>query len=476
MDGFPCVSASLLGFCLGSTVGWTSPMQPLLTSEFPPVGSEPMTTEAVAWLGSINFMGTIIGTLFWGVAADRWGRKTTSSLVAIPYIVSWTLIYTATNIESLLVARIIGGIGNSGAIVNVPVFITEIAQDDLRGFFGSFFGLAINAGVLFGYTVGTYLQYHGLALSCMMVPIFFLATFIWLPETPMFLWKKGRTDEAERSLMWYKGGDLLETENVLSKYKTMTSSQSMKKPSLKTLVSTRGTVKAMVIGVGLMVAVQGSGIFPILNFAVSIFEMCGTSLSPHHSAIILGSTQLAFGFLCSLVVDRLGRKSLLMSSLVTMTFSLGLLGTYLFFFGDQPAHPVLSWIPIICLSMHVVFFSLGLGAVCYVIVGEIFPPEIRGLAMSTLAFVTGVLAFTIIKLFPTMRRVMKPYGIFFFYSSCCLFFAFFFYFNLPETKGKPQNVILKILNGEELTDEENAEETQRLHDVKHPNIVKKGIV
>lgn len=451
-------------------------MQPLLTSEFPPVGSEPMTIEAVAWLGSINFMGTIIGTLFWGVAADRFGRKTTSSLVAVPYIVSWVLILTASNIESLIVARIIGGIGNSGAVVNVPVFVTEIAQDDLRGFFGSFFGLAINAGVLFGYTVGTYLKYHGLAFSCLVVPIFFLGTFIWLPETPMFLWKKGQTNEAERSLMWYTGGNLIETEKSLSKYKTMTCGQSTKKPNLKSLVSTRGTIKAMVIGVGLMVAVQGSGIFPILNFAVSIFEMCGTSLSPHHSAIILGSIQLAFGVLCSLVVDRLGRKSLLMSSLITMTFSLGLLGTYLLFYGDQPAHYILSWVPIICLSMHVVFFSLGLGAVSYVIIGEIFPPEIRGIAMSSLAFVTGVLAFTIIKLFPTMRRVMKPYGIFFFYSSCCLFFAFFFYFNLPETKGKSQNVILKMLNGEELSEEENAEETQRLQSVKLPTIVKKGIV
>ncbi|KAG8286839.1 hypothetical protein J6590_050826 [Homalodisca vitripennis] len=466
---------SLLGFCLGTTLGWVSPMQPLLTSPHPPVGTQPMSEGTIAWLGSINFIGSVIGTFFWGIAADRMGRKTAASLVAIPFIASWTLILAAQNTTWLIIARIVAGIGNSGATVNVPIFISEIAQDDLRGFFGSFLILFINIGVLFSYVIGTYLKYNWLAICCMTVPVIFVLTFIWVPETPMFYWKNGQTNKAEQSLLWYRGGDENETEKVLSKYKTISRNQ-YKKPSLKSLVATTGTTKALIIGIALMTSVQGSGIFPILNFAVSIFDMCGTSLTAYQSAIIMGTVQFIFTCFCSVLVDRLGRKVLLVGSLMMMTVSLLVLGSYLFFLANQSMNPILRGIPIVSLSLHVIAFAVGVGPVPFIIMAEIFPPEIRGLAMSQLQLITGILAFTTVKLFPIMKKLLKPQGCFWFYSFCCLVFSIFFSFYLPETKGKPQNVILKLLNKEDLTNYDTNEVTKNIKEKQSLPLVQKDNV
>lgn len=453
-------------------MGWTSPMQPLLTSDHSPIGTEPMTMDTIAWLGSINYLGSIVGSFLWGPAADQLGRKRASSLVAIPYIFSWLLVLTARSTTWLLVARLVVGIGNSGSTVNVPVFIAEIAQDDLRGFLGSFFSISVCIGVLFAFVVGTYFQYFGLAFSCLVVPVLYFLTFVWLPETPMFLWKSGMAEKAADSLMWYRGGDIAEVDKALSKYKSIpTNNGRTKKPSLKSLVATRGTKKAMILGVALMIAVQGSGIFPIVNFAVSIFEMCGTSLTPYESAIILGSMQLISSVLCSMLVDRLGRKILVVGSQIIMTISLSLLGLYLFYFTTPP-DSVLSWTPIVLLSLHIVAFAGGLGAVAFIIVGEIFPPEVRGLAMSQLSLVTGVCAFLVIKLFPTLKDILKPHGVFLLYSLSCLVLCIFFSFNLPETKNIPQSVILKMLNGEELTKDEVASEAKPLRELRLAPIVR----
>lgn len=454
-------------------MGWTSPMQPLLTSHHSPIGTEPMSMDTIAWLGSINYLGSVVGSFLWGPAADQLGRKRASSLVAIPYILSWVMVLTARSTTWLMVARLVVGIGNSGSTVNVPVFIAEIAQDDLRGFLGSFFSISVCIGVLFAFVIGTYFQYYGLASCCLAVPIVYFATFIWLPETPMFLWKSGLTDQAEDSLMWYRGGDIVEVEKVLSKYKSIpTTNARTKKPSMKSLVATRGTKKALILGVALMIAVQGSGIFPIVNFAVSIFEMCGTSLTPYESAIILGSMQLISSVLCSMLVDRLGRKILVVGSQIIMTISLSLLGMYLFYFTTPPQDSILSWTPIVLLSLHIVAFAGGLGAVAFIIVGEIFPPEIRGLAMSKLALVTGVCAFLVIKLFPTLKDILKPHGVFLLYSLSCFVLCIFFSFYLPETKNIPQSVILKILNGDKLAQDEVGSEAEPLHDMKRAPIVR----
>lgn len=425
-------------------------MEPLLTSANPPVGTEPMTEDTFAWLCSINFIGTIIGALFWGTVMDHLGRKNTSCIIAFPLILSWALILTAKTPEWLLFARLVAGIGNSGTSVTVPPFISEIAQDDLRGTLGCFVTIFINLGVLFSYVVGSYFKYHILALSCLMIPVLFILIVIWFPETPMFLWRSGKEEEAKKSLLWYRGGDRQETEKTLSKFKLMQNNR-MDSPTLISLVSVRGTRKALIITMALTFAIQLSGFFAILSFSENIFKSCGTSLSPSQSAIATATVLFVFSCFCSVLVDRLGRKILLVGTLILLSLTLAALGLYLFLFGNRKERSLLDLIPIVCICVHVTAFAIGLGPIYYVIISEIFPPEIRGCALSKATLVNGVLAFAVLKLFPTLKTVLHLYGCLWFYSACCLFLTIFFVIYFPETKGKSQFEILNILNEEDDT-------------------------
>ncbi|XP_046664102.1 facilitated trehalose transporter Tret1-like isoform X1 [Homalodisca vitripennis] len=443
--------ASLLGFTGGSVLGWTSPMQPLLMSPDPPVGTDPMTEDNVAWLGSINFVGTFLGSFFWGIVADSWGRKKTACLVAIPFILHWILTMVAKNFYWLIIARLIAGIGNNGAVASVPAFISEMAQDDLRGFFGSFYVIFINIGMMYSYVIGTYFHYYGLSIACIVIPLIFLLSFIWIPESPIFLFNNGQTANAEKSLFWYKGGDAVEAEKVLSTYKHEPNSKN-NKLSVMSLFATRGTTKAFILGLALMISLQICGITAIMSFAVSIFEMCGTSLTPYHSALLLGSMQVVFTCSSSFLVDRLGRKFLLVTSMMVMAFSLAVLGTYLFFLHGQSVDSVFRWTPVVSLSVCVSAFAIGVSPVTFIIMGEIFPTYIKSYAIAKLLMVLGTTAFIFVKCFPIMKSLLKPHGLFWLYAVSSLAFSIFFYYHLPETKGKSLSEILRILNNKGFED------------------------
>ncbi|XP_046664105.1 facilitated trehalose transporter Tret1-like [Homalodisca vitripennis] len=443
---------------MGTTWSWLSPMQPLLTSENPPVGTEPMTEHTIAWLGSLSFAGSIIGALFWDIAADRLGRKMTLFLVAVPFIISWIMILVAQNVTWLLVARLIAGLGNNGATVVVPFFISEISQDDLRGFFGSFFMIFSSAGMLFSNVVGYYLKYEGLAISGMLIPIVFVLIFASIPETPVCLWQNKRYNKAKQTLLWYRGGDVTVTETELLKYSAFTQTSQSKRPPLKALIATKGNTKALLIASASYMAFQASGILPIAAYSVSIFEICGTSINAFQSAIIIASVQLVFGCVGSPLVDRLGRKVLLGGTLLVSSACLAILGGYLYFVADRSVNPVLEWIPILSLSIHVIAFAVGIGPVPFVITSEIFPLEIKGLALAKLQFLNCMFTFGFVKVFPDMIRYLGPYGCFWVFSTLCVLTSAFFILYFPETKGKSQDEILRLLNG---CDKEN--ETEKLY-------------
>ncbi|XP_054264490.1 facilitated trehalose transporter Tret1-2 homolog [Macrosteles quadrilineatus] len=462
--------ANLSAFSIGTMLGWTSPMQPLLSSAHPPIGSEPLSAEFISWLGSINFIGALCGTLFWGILSDRLGRKHTAIIVAVPFIIAWLLKIVAQNGWWLLVARIIIGIGCSGVIINTPIYVTEMAEDKIRGSLGSYLMIFLNAGCVFSYIIGSLTSYHGLAAICLCVPIIFLVTFPNLPESPVYLWTHGKKTEAENSLLWFRGGNTLQTMKEIENLQQKTG-KAFEKPCFRDLFDSKGVKKALFISISFVVGQQFCGILAILTYTVKIFQDSGSSLSAHNSMIIVGVLQLSSAFTSSLLVDRAGRRVLLIMSYFAMAVSLTVLGCYLYF-QDDSWNPLLKWIPITCLSVNVVFYSIGVGPVPFVVISEIFPPNIRGFAMSKIQMLGTTLSFASVKTFPTLTNLLGSHGCFLFYASFCLILTLFTFLYVPETKGKSLQAILKQLNGEELTKAEESEYTE-LYGTQQSTIVKK---
>ena len=388
--------------------------QPLLTSNDPPVGAEPMSLETVSWIGSINYLGSVLGAVFWGQISDHFGRKHTAFILALPFVFSWLMTLSAQNPNNLIVARVIAGVDCSGAIINTPVYITEIASDKIRGTLGSYFMLFFNAGCLFSYTIGAFVSYHTMAAVCLAVPIVYLLSIVWLPESLVYLWTHDKKAEAEKSLLWFRGDDTVHINDELNRLKPTPIQE--RQVGWKELMKTKGMKKAMSICVILVFAQHMSGILAILTYAVLIFQQTGSSITPHASAIMLVCLQLIAVLFSSTVVDMAGRKILLLTSMISTRLCLSVLGVYLYFKDDTWNVSVYGWIPVLSLSLHVLSFALGTGSVSFVVMSEIYLPEIRGRALSQTHIFSTVLSFTLARMFPLMKRYLHLYGCFWFFS------------------------------------------------------------
>ncbi|XP_014290832.1 facilitated trehalose transporter Tret1 [Halyomorpha halys] len=433
---------SILAFIFGTSVGWPSPVQPLLQSDKSPVGK--LSAEDVSWLASLTFLGGIAGSFIWSRIADRFGRKFCGYSVTAPFLVGLGLITFCHNRYLLLVARFINGLGGSGALILSPTYISEVATDSVRGALGSFVILYLNAGIVFAYSLGAVVDYDTLNYICLSIPILFIFLFFWIPESPEFLWSQGKKEKAFNSLLWLRSNNIKCVEDELFIYNTKCQDGSV---SYAALVSNRGRRMGMLIGLGLFTWQQFCGILAILSYTSFIFEKADSTIPPGKATIIVGLFQLFASFISSAIVDRSGRRILLLVSYMFMGLALTSIGTY--FFLDSLSFDVSSfgWVPVVSLSVHVLTYAVGAGPVPYVVISETMPIDIRGLATSIIVLWGTSLAFVSVKIFPLLISSVGIAGCFWFFSVFC-FAGFLFTWSLvPETKSVPLPEILRRLNG-----------------------------
>lgn len=191
------ITATLCLAAAGTQIGWTSPILPKLKS---PNSRVPLTSDDASWIASFSLLGSIPSIILSGFIVDRLGRKTSLLISGIPHIISWILIIVAWNPYILYLSRFIGGIGLGIGYVICPMYIGEIADKEIRGSLGSFIKLMVTFGELYAHAIGPFVSYECLAYSCAVMPVIFLLTFGWMPESPYYLLMKNREDKAINSL------------------------------------------------------------------------------------------------------------------------------------------------------------------------------------------------------------------------------------------------------------------------------------
>jgi SP family facilitated glucose transporter-like MFS transporter 8 len=178
--------AALVG---GSFMSWTSPALPLLQK---PDSVPHVTDEEGSWIGSLLTLGAFIGALPAGLLADKIGRKVTLCILAIPLTGSWLMIAFSGSVTELFAGRLIGGIASGAVSVVTPMYIAELAESSIRGALGTLFQLQSTIGILFGYLAGMVGDHRTLSFISCALPIIFVVTFSWMPESPVFLVSKNR--------------------------------------------------------------------------------------------------------------------------------------------------------------------------------------------------------------------------------------------------------------------------------------------
>jgi len=349
----------------------------------------------------------------------------------------------------LYVSRVLSGLGGGGSLVVCPLYVGEMAEDSVRGSLGCLFSICSTAGILFAFIVGSFVSFRTFAIICLIVPALFFVLFLGLPDSPVFLLSKGRILSAVKALRWLRGGDEAFADDEMSK---MVADLKMASPernsgALRELFLTRTGRHGLIVVLALFTVQQFCGVIAIINFTVDIFEEAGSSVAPTTATIIIGGLQLIGVCASSVVVDRAGRRILLIASCLGMSACLLVLGGC--FYAKDSGLPLdnVGWLPVTALSIFIVVYALGLGPLPFVILSEVCLPRVRSLATSISITWASILAFLVTKFFSNLSEAIGEYGAMWGFAACCMIGALFTWFFIPETRGRPLEDVLRELGG-----------------------------
>lgn len=407
--------------------------------------------SAQGWGASSALLGCLVGALVSGALSDRFGRKRLLLLAGALFTVSALGTSLAVDFFAYNAFRIVGGIGIGLASNLSPMYIAEISPAHLRGRFVSFNQLTIVIGVLLAQVVnwlvslydqqmpdnattemilaswsGQYGWRFMFAAEAVPALAFFLLMFL-VPESPRWLLKNGRGEEAESVLARVGGDDYARFERA--DIQATLDAEEIARVHFRDLLEPK-LVKVILIGVTLAVYQQWCGINVIFYYAADIFRTAGYDVKGVMlNIVVTGLVMLAFTFVAIGTVDRFGRRILMLVGSAGLALSYALIG--LSFQLEQ------TGILVVILTLTAIaFYSFSLAPIVWVLLSEIFPNRIRGAAMSVAVFSLWVGCFTLSYSFPILHRGLGSAATFWLYGAICAAGFVFVLRVLPETKGK----------------------------------------
>ncbi len=419
--------SALGGMLFGYDIGVISGAILFIKKEFSlSSGMEEIVVSAV-------LLGSLIGAAAGGVLSDKLGRRKLLLVTAIIFTVGAIGAALSTGVVVLIMARIVAGAAIGIASFVAPLYISEIAPVKIRGKLVSVNQVALTSGIVISYLVDYAFADSGSwrwMFAMAAVPaIAFGIGLLFIPDSPRWLSSVGKDEEALKVLKAIRIPS--EVDNEL---KDIQHSISQQKGNWSELLSPL-LRPAMIVGIGLAIAQQITGINTVIYYAPTIFKFAGlTSASVAILASVgVGAINLLFTLIAMQLIDRVGRRPLLLISLSGMTVSLFVLGLA---FHLPQLSGSLGWIAIISLMVYVGSFAVGLGPVFWLVLSEIYPLRIRGRAMSLGTIANWGANLVVALTFLSLTDILGKPGTFWLFGAITIGSWFFAYFLVPETKGK----------------------------------------
>ncbi|XP_028148720.1 facilitated trehalose transporter Tret1-like [Diabrotica virgifera virgifera] len=441
------VIANLFIFGVSSLFSWTSSAIEKLTSnssDINPLG-EPITAVQESWIASLLQLGAAIGPLLFGKLSDIIGRKKTLLIMAVTNVICLSILCYARNITIFYICRFINGLVIGMAFAITPVYLSEISEVHNRGAISTLQGIFMNGGVLFSFLLGPLCSLKLLTFLCALPLILFIILFgIFIPETPVFLVSVHKEDEAKEALKKLRMAKDVNDEfkSILASFEAL----NKKEQGALEVFKDAGSRKALIITIGLMFTSQCSAVNSVVSYLDTIFKASGSTLPLYFLTNAVGVIQVVGNCISVALIEKLGRKILILTSVVGILLTEITLAVY-FYLKDVQQYNMegMSWLPVTSTIAFIFFISLGLSPLPFTIMGEIFSHSTKAFG-SALGCCSGFLfSFVVTFLF---RVFMNLYGLAFCFSltSCFVFCGMvFIYFMLPETKGKSESEIQRML-------------------------------
>ncbi|XP_072383910.1 facilitated trehalose transporter Tret1-like [Diabrotica undecimpunctata] len=426
----------------GFHYGWPSPTLPKLLSKDSPIH---ISEDEGFWLATMPLFGAFIGSFTNPFLVDKIGRYKTILLTSGPYLLSWILIYLATNIPAIYSARFIAGISD-GWTYSIPIYTGEISDPKKRGMFGAWTSISFIFGILTANVVGSYLSIQQTALVGGSIPILLVLTFIWMPESPYYYIIKGNLEGARKSLKILRGSKDVEMElnRINEAVKADMNKTSINPLQLFTVKRNRRALLIMTLCRG---AQQLSGNTAISFYAQNIFTSADSFVPAELASNLYFLIQLIVTIIASNMVDRAGRRPLILISVAGAGIALLVEGIY-FYLKTSVDVTNFTMVPIIALIVYVIFFSLGLQGIPVIILSEVFNADVKAVALAFSDVYFAVTATATSKYFQATRDTYGMFVPFITFSAICAISFVLMFFMVPETKGKTLEDIQEYFKGD----------------------------
>ena len=379
-------------------------------------------------------LGAMVGAGVSGALSDRLGRRTIILAAAIIFAIGAIGAGLSPNVWVLLVFRFMLGLGVGAASALVPSYISESAPTDVRGSLSSLFQLAITLGILIAYLVnGAFAGAEDwrwpLGLAFVPAAVLFVGMY-FLPETPRWLVSKNREEEARQVLNRSRSEE--ETENEIKQIHEVEQEEEEQVGYAELFAP---WVRPMiVVGIGLAVFQQFVGINTVIYYAPTIIKSTGLGSSASIlSTIGIGIVNVVMTVVAILIIDRVGRKTLLIVGLVGMIIALVVIGGAFLVPGLSG---IISWVTLVGLMLYVASFAVSFGPLLWVMLPEIFPVKARGAGTGLSSLSNWGANFIVAQAFLPLVAIVGRTAVFWGLGVICVLAGIFIYFVVPETKGR----------------------------------------
>ena len=395
-----------------------------------------LSNAMTGWAVSSALLGCIFGAAFIGKPGDKYGRRKMLKSMAALFFISALGTALAPSISVFVFARFIGGIAVGGASVISPMYISEIAPANYRGRLTIIFQLAIVIGILVAFFADYLLidtgvnNWRYMFLSEVVPALFFYTLLFFVGQSPRWLLLSGNSEEALKVIR-----DINTVGDTEQIYNDIKNSVEQEPSGEKGLLLKKPYFRLILIGIAVGIFNQLTGIAIVMYYATDIFRAAGFSTSSAiGQTVIIGLTNLVFTIFAMMIIDKVGRKKLLLIGTLGMTVFLGLF-SLAFLKNIFP-----GWVSLVLLIGYVAFFASSFGAVIWVLLAEIFPNNIRSRGMSIGSFSSWGANFLLTFFFPIIVGLFndgKGIGYSFAFFAVMTFIAYFiFKKHLFETKNK----------------------------------------